>query len=151
MVCYKTRSKISRILSLKIFRIANPWDAKLIKCALSVLIHKRTPVHVGVLLLLGSRRLEALLRRWTQDVRRRYQRCIWIQFKPKARLIEFGNVKVSSGWDRFVDEHIAEYRKNTFSVGAILKVLLKWTVALRHDEVIAIGSTGVRYDWYVIC
>src|SRR5277367_5236048 len=92
---------------------------------LPVLIHRQNSIHIWFVLLFGWRRLEALLWRWTQDIRRGYQWCGRTQLKSKARLIQLGDVEISLCRNRLVDKHISEYREDVLPIRAVLEIILE--------------------------
>jgi hypothetical protein len=97
---------------------------------LLALIHRQNSIHIWFILLSSWRRLEALLWRWTQDIRRGYQWCRRTELKSKTRLIQLGYVEVSLCGNRLVDKHISEYREDVLPIRAVLEILLEGAVAL---------------------
>jgi hypothetical protein len=140
-------------LSELIWRLSNILTLKAMNHtkSLSSLIYRRNPVNVWLFLLFRLRRLEALLRSWTQYIRGRDQWRRGAQLKAEPWLVEHRDVKVALRGNGLIDKEIPEYWENALSVGTVLEILLEWAVALRYDEMIAIWSAGVWYNWDIVC
>lgn len=92
----------------------------------------------SILIIRGGR--QALLRSRSEEGRSWNQGGGRVKLKTEARLVQDGDIEVTLGGNRFVEEQVAKNGLNGVSISRVGKVLLEWCVGLRNHIVVRVWS-----------